>query len=43
MDMMNLRLLCGYTLPGITNHKTGQQFVRLLKVLEQIERLAYRL
>ena len=26
---------------GITNHQTGQQFVRLLKVLKQIRKLAY--
>ena len=42
-DMVNLHLHRSYTLPGFTNHKTGQQFVRPLKVLEQIRRLAYRL
>ena len=42
-DMVNLRLHRDYTLPGITNRKTGQQFVGPLKVLERIRQLAYRL
>ena len=41
--MVNLRLHCGYIFSGITNYKTGQQFVGPLKILEQIGKLVYRL
>ena len=40
---MNLRLHQGYKLLGITNQKTGQQFVRPLTILEHVGKLAYRL
>ena len=41
-QIVNLHLHCVYTLPRITNHQTGKQFVRLLKVLKWIKRLAYK-
>ena len=42
-DKINPRLHQGYTLPGITNQKTGQQSVEPLTILECVGKLAYRL
>ena len=42
-DMVKLRLHKGYSVPGITSHKIGAQFVGPFKVIERIGRLAYRL
>ena len=42
-DQVTLRLYQGYMLPGITNHKTGQQFAGPLTILERVRKLAYGL
>ena len=40
-DQVNLRLHQGFTLPEITNQRTGQQFVGLLTILKHGEKQAY--
>ena len=42
-DQMKIRLHKDYTLPGIFNQKTSQQFVEPQTILERVEKLAYRL
>ena len=40
-DQVNLCLYQSYTLPEVTNQKTGQQFVGPQTILEHIRKLAY--
>ncbi len=44
-DMVNLRLHRGYSIPSLegVNKKISQQFVGPLRILERVDRLAYRL
>ena len=42
-DQINLRFHQDYTLQGITNRKTSQQFVGPLTILKRVRKLAYRL